>query len=159
MIRPELPQPPYNGGCLCGTVRYRYEKRPMGINACHCVDCKKLSGSDYIKMLLGERAHLVKEQGETHVYRKRADSGREIDIHRCAQCGTRMWHEPQSAPQFVFVCAGTLDDMSWTTPVSHIWIEKADPAIGVADDAVCLQGQPADRQSLYDAFDHAYPRK
>jgi hypothetical protein len=69
-----------------------------------------------------------------------------------------MWHEPQSAPQFVFVCAGTLDDTSWATPVSHIWIEKADAPVGIADDAVCLEGQPADRQPLYDAFDRAFPR-
>jgi hypothetical protein len=129
----------------------------MGLNACHCGHCKRLSGSDYIKMLLGERAHFV-SAGETVIYRKRAESGREVDIHRCAACGTRMWHEPLSAPQFVFVCAGTLDDQSWTTPTSHIWVELADPAIGYAPDAVRLAGQPADRQPLYDAFDQAYPR-
>jgi hypothetical protein len=158
MNRPSLPAPPHRGGCLCGAVRYAYNARPMGLNACHCMHCKKLSGSDYIKMLLGERTHFVKEQGETAIYRKTAESGREIDIHRCAQCGTRLWHEPLAAPQFVFICAGTLDDVSWTTPTSHIWVELADAAVGFADDAVRLEGQPKERQPLYDAFDKAYPR-
>lgn len=157
MTRPSLPDPPYSGACLCGAVRYSYATRPMGLNACHCVQCKRISGSDYIKMLLGERAHFT-SSGETSIYRKRADSGREIDIHRCAHCGTRMWHEPLSAPQFVFVSAGTLDDQSWTTPTSHIWVELADPAVGFAADAVRVEGQPPDRQPLYDAFDRAYPR-
>lgn len=129
----------------------------MGLNACHCADCKKLSGSDYIKMLLGERTHLVKERGETNVFRKRADSGREIDIHRCAVCGVRLWHEPLAAPAFVFVCAGTLDESDWTVPVSHIWAEKAGPGVIFPADALCLNGQPADRQPLYDAFDRRFP--
>lgn len=157
MKRSSLPKPPYVGGCLCGMVRYTYAARPMALNACHCGHCKKLSGSDYIKMLIGERAHFS-HTGETAVFRKRAESGREIDIRRCAQCGTRLWHEPLSAPQFVFICAGTLDDTSWTTPTSHIWIELADPAVGMAADAVRAEGQPVDRQVLYDAFDRAYPK-
>lgn len=157
MSRAPLPDAPYHGGCLCGAVRYAYNARPMALNACHCGHCKKLSGSDYIKMLIGESAHFT-HAGETAVFRKRAESGREIDIRRCAQCGTRLWHEPLSAPHFVFICAGTLDDTSWTTPTSHIWVELADPAVGMAMDAVRVQGQPADRQVLYDAFDRAYPQ-
>jgi hypothetical protein len=108
-------------------------------------------------MLLGERAHLT-WSGETATFRKRADSGREIDVHRCAQCGARVWHMPLAAPQFVFICAGTLDDQSWTTPTSHIWAELADPGVGYAPDAVRIEGQPTDRQALYDAFDRAYPK-
>lgn len=157
MTRPPLPPAPYTGGCLCGAVRYSYSARPMALNACHCGHCKKLSGSDYIKMLIGEREHLA-STGETVTYRKRAESGREIDIHRCAQCGTRMWHSPLAAPQFVFVCAGTLDDTTWTIPTSHIWIELAGKGVALAKDAVWIEGQPVDRQALYDSFDRAYPR-
>lgn len=156
MIRPALPKPPYTGGCLCGTVRYSYNARPMALNACHCGHCKKLSGSDYIKMLIGEREHLI-SSGESAVFRKRADSGREIDIHRCAQCGTRMWHLPLASPQHVFICAGTLDDTSWAIPTSHIWIECAGKGVALSPDAIWIEGQPADRQPLYDAFDRAYP--
>ncbi|MES1200752.1 MAG: GFA family protein [Pseudomonadota bacterium] len=157
MSRPPLPSPPYIGGCLCGAVRYSYNARPMGLNACHCGHCKKLSGSDYIKMLLGERAHLT-HTGETAVYRKTAESGRQIDIRRCAQCGTRLWHEPLAAPQFVFVCAGTLDDSDWAQPTSHIWVELAGAHVEFAPDAVALEGQPAGRTQIYAAFDRAYPK-
>lgn len=156
MMRKPLPSPPYAGGCLCGAVRYSYNARPMGLNACHCGHCKRLSGSDYIKMLLGERANFT-STGETDIYRKTAESGREVDIHRCAQCGTRLWHEPLSAPHFVFVCVGTLDDTSWTVPTSHIWVELAAEGMAFAPDAVKLEGQPAERSALYDAFNRAYP--
>jgi hypothetical protein len=157
-MRPPLPAPPYAGGCLCGAVRYAYDARPLGLNACHCGHCKKLSGSDYIKMLVAERAHFT-SGGETDVFRKRAESGREVDIVRCAECGTRLWHEPLSSPALMFICAGTLDDPSWTVPASHIWIEAARPGTVLEEDAVRLEGQPKDRQLLFDAFDQLYPKR
>jgi hypothetical protein len=156
-MRSKLPSPPYRGGCLCGAVRYSYGARPMGVNACHCQDCKILTGADYVKMLIAAREHFTREQGETDVFRKRADSGREVDIHRCAQCGTRLWHEPLSAPTLLFICAGTLDDSSWAIPASHIWAEKAAPGFVFEGDALIVQGQPAERKTLWDAFDKLYP--
>jgi len=157
MNRPPLPAPPHRGGCLCGDVRYAYRSRPLGLNACHCSDCRLLSGSDYIKMVIGEREHFAVEQGETDVYRKRADSGREIDIHRCRRCGTRLWHEPLSVPRLLYFCAGTLDDVSWTIPTSHMYVDAMAPGIAVAPDAISVPGQPTTRETLIEAFARVYP--
>ncbi|MBV9330130.1 MAG: GFA family protein [Alphaproteobacteria bacterium] len=157
MARPPLPSPPYEGRCLCGKVSWRLDARPLGINACHCDDCKKLTGATHLLMLLAQRESFSDNGGATERYRKRADSGREIDIVRCAECGTRLWHEPLSAPSFIFVAAGTLDDVSWAVPASHIWIEKASPGVVMEDDALKLRGQPSERSALFDAFSRLYP--
>jgi hypothetical protein len=156
MNRPPIPAPPYGGGCLCGAVRYRLDARPSGVNACHCGDCKKLSGATNILMLLAARETFVHEQGNVSRYRKRADSGREIDIVRCALCGIRLWHEPLSSPNLVFVAAGTLDESSWAIPASHIWAGKAAPGVRFEEDAIIVEGQPASRQALMDAFAKIY---
>jgi len=84
--------------------------------------------------------------GETQSYRKRADSGRELDISRCVQCGTRLFHHNLASRALVFIAAGTLDDPGWAVPTSHIWIEKASPGVAMEDDAIKVVGQPADRQ-------------
>jgi hypothetical protein len=107
-------------------------------------------------MLLAMR-EAFEHAGEVQRYRRRADSGREIDIVRCATCGVRMWHEPLSGAQFVFIAAGTLDDPSWAIPTSHIWTSVASPGVAFQDDALHIEGQPADRQMLIDAFDRIYP--
>src|SRR5262249_34986964 len=138
MKRPPIPAPPHRGGCLCGSARYRLDARPLGGNACHCDDCKKLSGATSIVMLLAAREGFVHEQGEVSRYRKRADSGREIDIVRCTACGVRLWHEPLSSPHLVFVAAGTLDNPSWAVPASHIWIGKAASGMRFEDDAITV---------------------
>ncbi|MBL8548917.1 MAG: GFA family protein [Hyphomonadaceae bacterium] len=156
-MRPAIPEPPYEGGCLCGAVRYRIEARPIGVNACHCRDCQKLTGATNLVMAIFERAAFAKTQGETQVWRKRADSGREVDIERCAACGTRLWHEPLAAANLVYVAAGALDDPSWAVPASHIWVEKRLPHAFIQADAVQVEGQPAEREALFEAFRRLYP--
>ena len=155
-MRPLIPEPPHEGGCLCGAVRYRLAAPPSAINACHCVDCKKLTGATHLLMLLAEREAFTALSGETERFRKRADSGREVDIVRCKACGVRMWHEPLAAPALIFVAAGTLDDPSWAVPTSHIWIEKASPGVVFEDDAIKIEGQPPTREELMDAFAEIY---
>ncbi len=155
MKRPAIPEPPHAGGCLCGAVRYSLDARPLAVNACHCADCKKLTGATNLLMVLAPR-EAFSHSGATERYRKRADSGNEIDIVRCAACGVRLWHEPLTAPQIVIVAVGTLDDTSWAVPTSHIFAKRASPGVVFQDDALVLDGGPTERRMLFDAFDRIY---
>jgi hypothetical protein len=154
--RPPIPDPPHKGGCICGAVRYELNARPLALNACHCGACKKLTGATNLLMVLGPRDAFTFD-GEVQRYRRRAPSTRVIDIVRCALCGVRMWHEPQAAPGLVFIAAGTLDDPKWVVPSSHIFVENASPGVLFQDDALMVQGQPAKREDLMDAFKRLYP--
>ncbi|HVW73304.1 MAG TPA: GFA family protein [Rhizomicrobium sp.] len=153
--RPPIPKPPYTGGCLCGAVTWQLNERPLAINACHCIDCKKTTGATNVIMLIARKEAFV-VTGEMQSYRKRADSGRELDIYRCVHCGTRIFHHNLASNALVFVTAGTLDDSSWAVPSSHIWVEKVSPGVVMQDDAIKLEGQPADRKILMDAFTAIY---
>lgn len=154
--RPAIPAPPHHGGCLCGAVRYRLMARPFAINACHCTDCKKSSGGAFGLFLHATTEMLEHESGDLARYRKTAESGREIDIARCAACGTRLWHEPLAAPAFRFVAAGTLDESAWAIPTSHIWAKTRAPDVVIADDALVFDGPAPDRQLLWDRFAEIY---
>jgi hypothetical protein len=136
-------------------VRWRLDQRPLAVNACHCMDCKKTTGATNVVMLIAKN-DAFSYAGETDIYRKRADSGRESDIHRCAKCGCRMFHHNLASSALVFITAGTLDDPSWAVPASHIWVEKISPGVMMQDDAIKVIGQPADRQILMDAFTKVY---
>jgi len=153
--RPPIPNPPYTGSCLCGAVQWKLDARPLAVNACHCTDCKKTTGATNVVMLIA-KSDAFSWTGETHVYRKRAASGREMDIQRCAKCGCRMFHHNLASSALVFITAGTLDDSGWAVPTSHIWVEKISPGVVMHDDAIKVVGQPADRQILMDAFAKVY---
>jgi hypothetical protein len=154
--RSGIPAPPYGGGCLCGAVRFALSAQPKAINACHCTDCRKATGAG-AAIFLHMPSDAIAVTGETTRYRKTADSGREIDIVRCLACGTRLWHRPASYPQLSFVCAGTLDNVSWVIPTSHIWVASGAPTDSVTDDAINFDGPAPDRQPLWDHFAKLYP--
>jgi hypothetical protein len=156
--RPPIPAPPHRGSCLCGAARYVLEARPRAVNACHCTDCKKLTGATNLLMVLADRSAFRHESGAVARYRKRADSGREIDIVSCEVCGVRLWHESLASPQWVFITAGTLDDWHWAVPTSHIWTQRVSPGVTFQPDALLVAGQPTARELLFDAFDHVYNR-
>jgi hypothetical protein len=88
--RPSIPAAPFHGGCLCGAARYRLQTRPRAINACHCTDCKKSSGGAFGVFLHALSKDLVHKSGDLARYRKTAESGRHVDIARCAACGARL---------------------------------------------------------------------
>jgi hypothetical protein len=95
--------------------------------------------------------------GETERWRKRADSGREVDIVRCKSCGARVWHEPLASPDYVFIAAGAFNDASWIVPTSYIWTSRAAPTATFPDGAYTCATQPASRQELIDAFHKIHP--
>jgi hypothetical protein len=119
------------------------------------MDCKKLTGATNLLMVLALREAFAHE-GVVERHRKRADSGNEVDIVRCAKCGVRLWHEPLSAPQLIIVAVGTLDDPSWVVPTSHIFTRSVSPGVVIQDDALVLEGGPTDRRALFDAFTRIY---
>ena len=36
------------GRCICGQVKYRITEKPLFTQACHCKDCKIITGSSYV---------------------------------------------------------------------------------------------------------------
>jgi hypothetical protein len=154
--RPPLPALPLEGGCHCGAVRYAITGRPLAVNACHCDDCKRLAGGPFGLYLHVDEAGFAVTGGPRDTFRRTGGSGNGISIERCAQCGTRMWHLPDVAPDLVILCAGTLDDPSWVIATSHIFIEEAAPDAVAAEDALAVEAFETTRQALWDRFSEVY---
>jgi len=99
-----------------------------------------------------KREHVELIQGELVGFDKAADSGRVVRMLGCAECGTKIWNEPQSFATMIVVRPGTLDDMSWAVPVGNIWTGSKAPWVEIDEALVNFPGQPPDRQPLFDAW-------
>jgi hypothetical protein len=152
MPKIDLPQFPVEGGCVCGAVRYRLTAPPLAAYNCHCRDCQRSSGGTHTMSMPIARERVELLAGDLTFYDKQADSGRTVRAFACAKCGTKVWNEPQAAPQVLILKPGTLDDPSWAVPVGNIWTASALPWADIDADAVNFPGQPTDRQPLYDAW-------
>lgn len=123
------------GGCQCGTIRYRLSGEPRAIAACHCTDCQHQSGAAFGMSMVIERTRFELTQGQVRTFTKTADSGRKLECGFCPDCGNRIFHLPESTPDLMNVKAGTLDDTSWLVPEIHIWTRSKQPWVTIPDGA------------------------
>ena len=122
-----------SGRCLCGYVRYEYAGEVGDANYCHCLDCRRTTGSAFN---IGVRAHakaLHVVSGRVKGYTKTADSGNEITREFCPECGSPLFTRSPAHPEFVFIKAGSLDDPEMVRPTHQIWTGRAVPWAHIDD--------------------------
>lgn len=114
------------GGCKCGAVRFAIVAPLLSVGACHCSDCRKLSGGgpNYVALVLASALKIVR--GQPSIFQSKGDSGANICRAFCAECGTPLWSVPAKEP-FLTVKLGALDDDSDLAPQMHIYTASAPP--------------------------------
>jgi len=114
----------FRGGCLCGSVRYESTLAPMLAGHCHCVDCRKSSGT-------GHCTHVVvsdegfSSTGEVTFYDRPADSGNIVSRGFCPTCGSAVFSRNSGSPGMVFPRASSLDDPDVITPQMIVYASRA----------------------------------
>jgi len=139
---------PYDGGCICGAIRYRVTDEPLTLYACHCTDCQRHFGSSFGLSMIVSRTALQLLQGHPKKYAVALPGGLQRHGKFCGECATRLWGEPVKFPQVVVVRPGTLDDTTWLDPVAHIWTRSAQQWVVFPKDALTFETQPEDPLAL-----------
>ncbi len=117
----------YEGGCLCGAVRYRASGAPLNERVCHCRLCQKAVGAAFNARLLF-RAEAVATTGTVAWFASSAA----LDRGFCPRCGTTLF-SARPAAGLIGVTAGSLDDPSLFSPAMHIWTSSRQPWLELAD--------------------------
>lgn len=111
------------GSCLCGEVRYNISSEPMAVRICWCKDCQKIAANGTVNMLVPTES--INHSGRLEQFVKTADSGDQIARRFCPKCGTHIFSNSSSTPDFTVVRAGTLTDPSAIRPTMNIWVSSA----------------------------------
>lgn len=121
------------GGCLCGSVRYRLASEPFDAGWCHCRTCQLNSGSPamaFATVPIGDFAFI---RGEELVGRvASSDFG-----HRrfCTRCGTPLLMKVNHQPETVDFSIATLDAPEGVVPGFHIFYSEHLAWAPAVDDA------------------------
>ena len=118
---------PFEGGCLCGAVRYRCSAEPDRVYYCHCTNCRKVSGTAFNTGVMVRRETFELLTGEPRSYDVPADSGNVVSHAFCPTCGGQLYVSSSGRPTHLSIKAGSLDDPSWLQPVGRIWSQSAQP--------------------------------
>ena len=109
----------YEGGCLCGQVRWQASAVPANVRICHCRNCQRATGGPFFA-----RAVFLAETIAWTGQVSRWPSSRRVERLSCARCGTPVFSEPKDPPARIGVALATFDDPSAVAPEMHIWVAE-----------------------------------
>lgn len=120
-------QTAHDGGCLCGSLRYRVTGEPARSNVCHCRFCQRLTGSAFLVEPVFLKPQVAFTLAEPKVYEHLGEHGRNLYLHYCRHCSTRVGLTFERFPDHFGVCGGTFDNPNWFPILRHIFTESAVP--------------------------------
>ena len=121
---------PFQGGCLCGLVRYRISAAPSHADYCHCRMCQRATGAPVVPWLTAPSDAFAWTDGEPAVYR----SSQKAERLFCPSCGTQLAFREIAEPDHLDVTLASLDDPEAIQPGYHIWTTSRIGWFEVADD-------------------------
>ncbi|GGL52357.1 GFA family protein [Wenxinia marina] len=122
----------HKGHCLCRAVRYDTGGEPLWVTVCYCRFCQRATGSDRMIEPIFDRAHFAFDGQEPSVYTLPSEgSGKDIHVHFCATCGTKLALTFERWPDRIGIYVGTLEVPTAiaATPENskHIFVSEARP--------------------------------
>lgn len=138
---------PREGGCACGSVRYRLTAEPLFTHCCHCLNCQRQTGSAFVINLLIEADRVELVAGDPQAVDVPRDDGSTQRIYRCPDCQVAVYSN-YGWPELLFVRGGTLDQPSSVSPDVHIFTRSKLPWIELPDDVPAFEVY-YDRKTLW----------
>lgn len=114
------------GGCLCGAIRYRATGSLRPVIACHCAQCRKMSGFHVAATSAPRQS--VSITGDVTWYQSSERARRGF----CPTCGSNLFWDGPGENLSIF--AGTLDGPTGLTLVGHIYCADKGDYYEIADD-------------------------
>src|ERR1044072_4880567 len=90
--------------CACGALTARAEGDPARLSICHCLDCKRRSGSAFSWNATYE-ADQVTIAGAYKSFARGSDDGYWARSHFCGTCGVTVFYEIERRPGMISIAA------------------------------------------------------
>ena len=119
----------YEGGCLCGKVRFRVTAAGIDSGYCHCRMCQRNTGAPVVAWTTFPAASFSWMAGSPAIYVSSPNVQRQF----CAECGSYMVFRIQDSKE-VSVNTASLDDPASFPPRMHIFTESRIPWFRTQDD-------------------------
>lgn len=119
----------FEGGCLCGAIRYRSTQPPLRGVICHCSMCRKHSGAPALAFVHFPRAAFAWAPDEPARYRSSPNAERGF----CPRCGSTLSMHEEVLADRVQIAVGSLDRPERVRIDDHVWTRERIPWFDVAD--------------------------
>jgi hypothetical protein len=134
----------YEGGCLCGGVRYRVEGEPTASGICHCRTCRKVASAPNLPFATFRRDQFAFTRIKPTQFRSSPPVVRTF----CGVCGSPLTYFNAAHPDTIDIMTGSLDDPAAFPPTHHVWVSEKIAWEQLADGltAFAASGRAPDQQ-------------
>lgn len=110
----------FQGGCLCGSIRYEIDRRYLNAMHCYCSMCRKAHGTAFSTHVTArpDQVAFSPSQEALRSYRSSATGFRKF----CPDCGSHLLVHGQTGDETLAIPAGTLDGNPPLTILGHIFV-------------------------------------
>lgn len=109
----------FEGGCHCGSVRFRLTGPLRQILICHCDDCRKLAGASWASTRAFDDNYEFISDSTLSWY----DSSQWARRGFCTTCGSQLFYQLKKETEFS-VSVGALDDANGLTIAGQLFMNS-----------------------------------
>jgi hypothetical protein len=109
--------------CGCGALTVHVEGDPVRVSVCHCLDCKRRTGSAFSWNATWP-AGQVRAEGEYTTFERGSEDGFWARTHFCPSCGVAVFYEIERRPDMVSVPVGAFSDPDFPAPTVEVYVER-----------------------------------
>jgi len=120
----------YEGGCLCGALRFSALGRPIDAGYCHCRLCQRSTGAPVLAWASFPVETFEYTKGKPTCFASSSWGHREF----CNLCGTQICYRQTDAARTVDVNVGCMDNPADFPPEHHLYFKDRISWFDTADD-------------------------
>ncbi|HYJ30269.1 MAG TPA: GFA family protein [Allosphingosinicella sp.] len=109
--------------CQCGALTAVTRGEPVRISVCHCLDCKRRSGSAFAYGATYEEEQ-VEASGPAKAFRRVGEEGFWGEFSFCPDCGSTVTYRIERRPGMVTVPVGAFADPGFPEPTVSVYGER-----------------------------------
>jgi hypothetical protein len=118
----------HKGSCLCGAVRFEAEGDLEGPDACHCTQCRKMSGHYWASTNV-KRSDFKLEGGDNVTW---FQSSEKIRRGFCKTCGSALFWDAAGKDK-ISIAMGAFEKPTGTKLAIHIFVADKGDYYDIAD--------------------------
>ncbi len=119
--------------CQCGQLRIRTQSDPVRVSVCHCLECKRRSGSAFAVQARFPVEN-VQITGNAHQWSRTGDEGNTATFSFCPGCGSTVFYRFDADPTMIAVAVGAFADPTFPAPIYSVYEERRHPWVTLPAD-------------------------
>jgi hypothetical protein len=122
--------------CRCGQLRATVTGEPVRLSVCHCLNCKKRSGSSFAVQARWP-AEQTQVDGQSKTFTKAGDSGNPATFHFCPECGSDVYYVIDGKFEgLIAIPLGAFDDPYFGSPEYSVWEGRKHPWLEIVGEGI-----------------------